>query len=333
MSEVPPGPITRTLTAPVEADAGDTAVICVSESTETSVPADVPKVTAVAPVKPLPVTVTVVPPVFTPVDGLTPYAEAAAWPVAVAVVVDAVLVDAVVVDAMVVVTVLVEAVLVAAVFVAVVVVVVVVVEVLADELVVVEVEVEPDGDGAKYHAPPAVWLSTGPPTIATAPFLSSPTADPKSPSPTSSLAVSVVTSANLPEPLAAKTEAEPAPPLRAGAPTRIRDESPEIATAPPKKPPVGEIERSCAVSFLNTQTAPEPLLEPGALTTETSDEEATLFPNPSLPVEAVGLRRVLCAHVLEGLAWLKYQAAPWPLLSSGAPMIPLGGLPWMTATE
>jgi len=46
-------------------------VICESESTDTSFPAVVPNSTPVAPVNPVPVIVTVVPPPLTPVRGLT----------------------------------------------------------------------------------------------------------------------------------------------------------------------------------------------------------------------------------------------------------------------
>ncbi|HEY3815051.1 MAG TPA: hypothetical protein VGL66_17675, partial [Caulobacteraceae bacterium] len=51
--------------------AGETAVSVVALVTEKLVAATPPKVTAVAPVKPEPVTVTVVPPVEGPLVGLT----------------------------------------------------------------------------------------------------------------------------------------------------------------------------------------------------------------------------------------------------------------------
>ena len=51
--------------------AGASTVISPSDTTTTEVPAAAPKSTAVAPVKPVPVTLTVVPPPVGPPDGLT----------------------------------------------------------------------------------------------------------------------------------------------------------------------------------------------------------------------------------------------------------------------
>ena len=69
VAEVPPVVVTVTSTVPVPA--GDVAVIEVDETTVKAVAAVVPKFTAVAPVKPVPVMVTAVPPVAGPVAGLT----------------------------------------------------------------------------------------------------------------------------------------------------------------------------------------------------------------------------------------------------------------------
>ena len=66
---VPSGVVTVTLTLPKE-PAGEAAVICVAFTTVTFVAAVPSKLTAVAPVKPVPVIVTVVPPVVGPLDGL-----------------------------------------------------------------------------------------------------------------------------------------------------------------------------------------------------------------------------------------------------------------------
>jgi len=68
---VPSGVVTVMSTVPAEW-AGDTTVIWVSLSTCTEVPPVESNVTAVAPVKSEPVTVTVVPPAVLPVDGETP---------------------------------------------------------------------------------------------------------------------------------------------------------------------------------------------------------------------------------------------------------------------
>jgi hypothetical protein len=68
-ADVPPVPVTLTETVPAEF-AGDVAVIWVSLST-TKVALAVPNVTPVAPVKPEPVTTTVVPPATGPLPGLT----------------------------------------------------------------------------------------------------------------------------------------------------------------------------------------------------------------------------------------------------------------------
>ena len=63
--------VTVTSTAPA-VPGGEAAVICVSESTVNDVAAVEPKCTAVAPVNPEPVSVTVVPPAVGPADGVTP---------------------------------------------------------------------------------------------------------------------------------------------------------------------------------------------------------------------------------------------------------------------
>ena len=68
--------ITVTFTVPVPA--GLSAVMVVSLTTVTSVAAVVPKSTAVAPVKPVPVIVTEVPPAVGPLFGLTPVTVGAA---------------------------------------------------------------------------------------------------------------------------------------------------------------------------------------------------------------------------------------------------------------
>ena len=67
---MPPGVVTVTSTVPVPA--GLSAVIVVSLTTVTSVAGVVPKSTAVAPVKPVPVIVTNVPPAGGPMVGLMP---------------------------------------------------------------------------------------------------------------------------------------------------------------------------------------------------------------------------------------------------------------------
>ena len=64
---VPPGVVTVTSTVPVPA--GDFMVREVDEVTDKPVPAVVPNFTAVAPVNPVPVTVTVVPPATGPAAG------------------------------------------------------------------------------------------------------------------------------------------------------------------------------------------------------------------------------------------------------------------------
>jgi hypothetical protein len=68
--DVPTGVVTVTFTVPVPA--GLSAVIVVSLTTVKFVAAAVPKLTDVAPVKPLPVIVTNVPPTFGPAVGLRP---------------------------------------------------------------------------------------------------------------------------------------------------------------------------------------------------------------------------------------------------------------------
>src|SRR3954449_4516558 len=67
---VPAGVVTTTSTVPVPVPAGLTTWAWESLSTFSPVPGDPPKVTAVAPVNPLPVTVTVVPPAAGPPIGL-----------------------------------------------------------------------------------------------------------------------------------------------------------------------------------------------------------------------------------------------------------------------
>ena len=69
MADVPPGVVTVTSTVPVPA--GLSAVITVSLTTVKFVAGFVPKSTAVAPVKPVPVIVTMVPPAAGPSFGLT----------------------------------------------------------------------------------------------------------------------------------------------------------------------------------------------------------------------------------------------------------------------
>ena len=67
VAEVPPAAVTRTSTVP--APAGDVAVIDVAELTVKAVALVTPNVTAVAPVNPVPVIVTDVPPVVGPDVG------------------------------------------------------------------------------------------------------------------------------------------------------------------------------------------------------------------------------------------------------------------------
>src|SRR5665213_4370616 len=67
---VPFGVVTLTVTAPVPA--GDVAVICVAELTVKIVAFVLPNCTAVAPVKPVPVMTTLVPPVAGPDVGARP---------------------------------------------------------------------------------------------------------------------------------------------------------------------------------------------------------------------------------------------------------------------
>ena len=85
---VPLGVVTATFTSPA-ACAGVVAVMVVALTTTTPVAALPPKVTLVAPVKPVPVMVTAVPPAVVPVSGLTlvtvgACASAGALPTAVA---------------------------------------------------------------------------------------------------------------------------------------------------------------------------------------------------------------------------------------------------------
>ena len=72
VADVPPGVVTVRLKVPGAADAGDLTVICVPESTVNDVAALDPNLTAVAPVKPVPVIVTEVPPASGPAVGLMP---------------------------------------------------------------------------------------------------------------------------------------------------------------------------------------------------------------------------------------------------------------------
>lgn len=67
---VPPGVVTVMFTAPM-APAGDTAVIWVADTTVNDAALVAPNLTALAFVKFVPVTVTLVPPVMTPVFGDT----------------------------------------------------------------------------------------------------------------------------------------------------------------------------------------------------------------------------------------------------------------------
>ena len=70
VADVPFGVVTVTSTVPDD-PAGDTAVKVVDEATLNDTAAIEPNLTAVAPLKPLPVTVTEVPPAIEPVFGLT----------------------------------------------------------------------------------------------------------------------------------------------------------------------------------------------------------------------------------------------------------------------
>ena len=67
VADVPPAVVTVTSTVPVPT--GDVAVMDVAETTVKLVAAAAPKVTAVAPANPVPVIVTVVPPVVGPAVG------------------------------------------------------------------------------------------------------------------------------------------------------------------------------------------------------------------------------------------------------------------------
>jgi hypothetical protein len=77
VAEVPPGVVTVTSTVPAE-PAGEVAVTLVSLATVNDVAAVLPKLTAVAPVNPLPVIVTAVPPAIGPPAGETPVTTGAA---------------------------------------------------------------------------------------------------------------------------------------------------------------------------------------------------------------------------------------------------------------
>ena len=70
IAEVPLGVVTVTFTVPVPA--GEVTVRLVAVTPVIPVPGFVPKSTAVAPVKSVPVTVTEVPPAAGPFEGLTP---------------------------------------------------------------------------------------------------------------------------------------------------------------------------------------------------------------------------------------------------------------------
>jgi hypothetical protein len=82
VAEVPAGVTTVTSTVPL-LPAGLVAVICVSETTVIALALLAPNRTAVAPVNPLPVTVTVVPPPAPPLVGLIAVTTGAAAPAAV----------------------------------------------------------------------------------------------------------------------------------------------------------------------------------------------------------------------------------------------------------
>ncbi len=71
---VPPGVVTATVTAPAGL-AGVVAVICVALLTVTDVAAVPSKVTAVAPVRLVPLMTTLVPPAAGPVAGRTPVTD------------------------------------------------------------------------------------------------------------------------------------------------------------------------------------------------------------------------------------------------------------------
>ena len=77
MADVPPGATTVTSTVPVPA--GLSTVIVVALTTVKSVAGVVPKSTAVAPVKPVPVIVTKVPPAGEPEVGLKPETVGTDW--------------------------------------------------------------------------------------------------------------------------------------------------------------------------------------------------------------------------------------------------------------
>ena len=68
MVEVPPAVVTRMSTV-ANRDTGETAVTCVGDTTVNEVASDAPNLTAVAPVRPVPLIVTVVPPATGPVFG------------------------------------------------------------------------------------------------------------------------------------------------------------------------------------------------------------------------------------------------------------------------
>ena len=67
---MPPGVVTVMLTVPVPA--GEVALTCVAETTVKLEAAAVPKWTALAPVRLVPVTVTTVPPAVEPLAGFNP---------------------------------------------------------------------------------------------------------------------------------------------------------------------------------------------------------------------------------------------------------------------
>ena len=72
VADVPPGVVTVTSTGPAEEPAGLGTVIEVSLLTVYEAAGVPPKLTAVAPVNPVPVTVTLVPPSIVPIDGEMP---------------------------------------------------------------------------------------------------------------------------------------------------------------------------------------------------------------------------------------------------------------------
>ena len=74
---VPPGVVTNTFTTPVPG--GDVAVMVVALTTVTLRPLLLPNLSAVAPVKPVPVMLTAVPPPSGPSAGETPVMVGGGW--------------------------------------------------------------------------------------------------------------------------------------------------------------------------------------------------------------------------------------------------------------